>query len=84
MVLDGAGAVVTLEFDDGRQVRHRAGSDGSYLSAGDPRVIFGLSGRGRPAGLEVRWPSGSTERFPLTVGRGVVLIQEGKGLAGSE
>lgn len=51
--------------------RHRwARSDGSYNSAGDSRVLFGL---GEPAGshdpsgerytLKVRWPDGSWERF---------------------
>ncbi|MGD8977612.1 MAG: CRTAC1 family protein, partial [Gammaproteobacteria bacterium] len=55
---DGTGATLTLELEDGRKIRRRAGSDGSYLSAGDPRVIFGLAGLARPISLAVRWPSG--------------------------
>lgn len=42
----------------------RAATDGSYLVASDPRVVFGLGGEGDSAQIvEVRWPDGSTERF---------------------
>ena len=78
---DGTGAMVTLELEDGREIRRRAGTDGSYLSAGDPRVIFGLAGLARPVSLAVRWSSGLEERFVLTPGQRRVVIEEGEGRA---
>lgn len=59
------GAVALLELDDGTILRRTAASDGSYLSAGDPRVHFGLAGRAAPSGLVIRWSDGSVERHPV-------------------
>ena len=39
-------------------------SDGSYCSAKDPRVVFGLGGGSDVELLVVRWPDGSTESWP--------------------
>jgi len=61
---DALGARIGLVRDN--QVRHwrRAASDGSYLVANDPRVIFGLGNDTRAEHIvEVHWPDGSTERF---------------------
>ena len=52
----GIGARLTLETDNGRQVRESKAGD-SYLSSSDPRVHFGL-GSGTPRLLTIRWPSG--------------------------
>ena len=62
---DGTGARVMLRAGGRLQVRE-AGTDGSYLSASDPRVHFGLGAAAHPqAGtrdsLTVRWPSGITQ-----------------------
>lgn len=78
---DGAGTLLVLEFDDGSEIRRRAGSDGSYLSAGDLRVVFGLAGRAPLTGLRVRWPSGREERFALMAERRTLLAAEGSGQA---
>ena len=59
------GARVTLHVDDSRRLLRGVGRDGSYLSANDPRVLFGLgseSGAG-PYEAEVFWPDGGRERF---------------------
>jgi hypothetical protein len=54
---EGIGARLTLVTDRGRQVREvKAG--GSYLSTGDPRVVFGLGAGARIDHLEIVWPSG--------------------------
>ncbi len=64
----GAGVVVTLE--DGRALRRRARTDGSYLVANDPRVLVGLGAGGRVRGIRVRWPDGGFEEWPrLEAGR---------------
>jgi len=60
----------------------RVRSDGSYASASDPRVLFGLAAAS-PNQREVRvlWPDGSEERFSgLTVGR-YHTLRQGKGAA---
>src|SRR5262249_19372115 len=41
----------------------RVHTDGSYLSANDPRVHFGLGDRADLEAVEVVWPDGKRERF---------------------
>lgn len=58
----GLNVRVTLEAGEQRQVDEtRANS--SYLSASDPRLLFGLGGRTRVSRLTLRWPSGLTQEF---------------------
>jgi hypothetical protein len=38
-------------------------TDGSYLSASDPRAHFGLGRDARVAGITVQWPDGVSERW---------------------
>ncbi|MDA0788234.1 MAG: CRTAC1 family protein [Proteobacteria bacterium] len=45
------------------EYRRRIGTDGSYASANDPRLLFGLGPRAIAQSVEVRWPDGNTERF---------------------
>ena len=77
---EGIGALLTLETDRGTQVREvKAG--GSYLSSGDPRVIFGLGAPG-PEGaakirkLEIRWPSGTRQTIGDLPLRKYTLVTE--------
>ncbi|HWE39312.1 MAG TPA: CRTAC1 family protein, partial [Isosphaeraceae bacterium] len=58
---DGVGARVTVRAGGRRQVAQRTGG-GSYCSAGDPRLHFGLGDAARVDALEVRWPSGRVDR----------------------
>ncbi|HEY6928170.1 MAG TPA: CRTAC1 family protein [Thermoanaerobaculia bacterium] len=53
----GIGARLTLETEQGRQVRDVKAGD-SYLSSSDPRVHFGLGTVTKIKRLEIRWPSG--------------------------
>lgn len=77
---DGVGAVVTVVAGDRRQVATRFGG-GSYQSAGDPRLHFGLGTAAIVDSVEVRWPSGKTGRFArLPAGTGY-LLREGAGAA---
>ena len=57
-------------------VRTRDGG-GSYLSASDPRVHFGLGGAERVDALEVRWPSGRVETRPNPPVNSVIEWVEG-------
>src|SRR5262249_29931543 len=57
---DGVGATVTVTAEGRSQVATRFGG-GSYLSASDPRLHFGLGAVRRADRVEVRWPSGQRD-----------------------
>jgi hypothetical protein len=59
---DSVGARVTLLCDGRRRMALRLGG-GSYLSAADPRLHFGLGDAKHVQSVEVRWPSGRVDRF---------------------
>ncbi|AKS43307.1 CRTAC1 family protein [Wenzhouxiangella marina] len=68
---DATGAYVELLNDEGPVQWRRVATDGSYLSASDPRVIFGMGTQDAPtASVRVSWPDGTSERFSnLEIGR---------------
>jgi enediyne biosynthesis protein E4 len=73
---DGVGASVVVAAGGRRRVAQRVGG-GSYQSAGDPRLHFGLGDARRVDSLEVHWPSGRVDRYrdlPADTG---YLIREG-------
>ena len=75
---DLAGATLTLEVE-GRKLTRFVKGGGSYLSASDPRIDFGLGTADRVGALTVQWPGGVTERFDsLPVDR-EATIREGEG-----
>jgi hypothetical protein len=55
---DGIGATIILTAQGKRGTKQRLGG-GSYCSASDPRVSFGLGAVVKIDQLEVRWPSGT-------------------------
>lgn len=76
---DGYGANVAVLRDSKDPLWRRAQSDGSYLSASDPRVHFGLGDFEAVAAVGVVWPDGSRE-----IWRGVTInklhtLREGTG-----
>ncbi len=72
---DGVGAVVSITAGGRRSRAWRYGG-GSYQSASDPRIHFGLE-TGRIDEVEVRWPSGRVDRYrDLAADRGY-LLREG-------
>ncbi|MEW4569447.1 FG-GAP-like repeat-containing protein [Tautonia sp. JC769] len=73
---DAVGAVVTVEAGGRRQVATRFGG-GSYQSAGDARLHFGLGDADTVDALEVRWPSGLVERFTSLSPDAGHLLREG-------
>ncbi len=60
---DMLGAVASLHRPGGAPLRRRVHTDGSYASAGDPRLLFGLGDSAEVTRLEVSWPDGSVEVF---------------------
>ena len=75
---DGVGAVVTLTAGGRRQVVPRLGG-GSFQSAADPRVRFGLGTADRADSVEVRWPSGRIDRHRNLRGDAGYVLREGEG-----
>jgi hypothetical protein len=59
---DAVGAKVVVHAGGRRQAAQRVGG-GSYQSANDPRLHFGLGTAGRIGEIEVRWPSGRVDRY---------------------
>ncbi len=57
---DGVGARVTVMAGGRRQVAQRTGG-GSYQSASDPRLHFGLGPASKVDRIEVTWPSGQRD-----------------------
>jgi hypothetical protein len=76
---DALGAVATLDRAGATPLTRRVATDGSYLSAGDPRLLFGLRGAVAGAELRVRWPSGRRESFPVPPLGRYSTLREGTG-----
>lgn len=78
---DAVGARATLIDADGRRtVRHRIGG-GSYLSASDSRLHFGLGDDARPVDVEINWPSGRTTTLKqLETNRGYQVREDDRTL----
>jgi hypothetical protein len=63
------GAKVTVESAGGKQTGWVLGG-GSYMSANDRRLIFGLGASPAAERVEVAWPSGQSQQFgPVAAGR---------------
>jgi enediyne biosynthesis protein E4 len=83
---DQLGARAALYRKGAPPLVREARTDGSYASAGDPRVLFGL---GRAAGgaaaghevekLRVRWPSGRVEEWTGLPTLTYTTLREGTG-----
>ncbi len=76
---DGIGARVAVLDDLQTPVWRRAHTDGSYLSASDVRVHFGLGSTERIRGVLVRWPSGGEEVWRDISPNTFVTLEEGSG-----
>jgi len=77
---DGVGARVVVDAGGRRQTAQRCGG-GSYQSADDPRLHIGIGDSTRVDSIEVRWPSGQTDRFTDLAADTGYLLREGDGQA---
>jgi enediyne biosynthesis protein E4 len=73
---DGVGARVTIVVAGRRFMSERIGG-GSYQSASDPRLHFGLGMAEGVDSIEVRWPSGRVDRHPALSGGREYRLREG-------
>ena len=73
---DAVGARVTVKAGSRSQIGQRSGG-GSYQSASDPRLFFGLDQAQTVDSLEIRWPSGGVDRHANLAADHRYRIREG-------
>ena len=73
---DMLGARVEILRYDGTTLWRRSRTDGSYASANDPRVHFGLGDAAEVRRVRVHWPDGTLEEWPgLPIDRWTTLTR---------
>ena len=73
---DGIGAVITASIG-GHVLTRLCHTDGSYLSASDRRVHFGLGAAQVVDTLTVHWPNGHTDTLKNVAGDRYITLKEG-------
>ncbi|HET9408188.1 MAG TPA: CRTAC1 family protein [Candidatus Sulfotelmatobacter sp.] len=73
---DGIGAEVKLVAPSGAMQYVTATTSGSYLSASDGRVHFGLGSENSAKLIEIHWPSGIVQRLENVKADGIVNVDE--------
>jgi enediyne biosynthesis protein E4 len=76
---DALGAWVGVLRSGAPDLWRRVRTDGSYLTASDPRLLFGLGDSPKIESVRVVWPDGRTEAFQARLGR-YTTLREGTGL----
>jgi hypothetical protein len=79
---DGYGAMIKVVAGDLVQYHEKQSAHG-YNSTSDPLITFGLGARTSVDEIEVRWPSGTVQRFAAPTVRTVVRIVEPEAPGGS-
>ena len=77
---DGIGARITVRAGK-RLLVNEVRSGSSYYSQSDMRVHFGLGAATKLDSVEIRWPSGLTERFDNAAIDQINIVKEGTGVA---
>ena len=76
---DGTGASLKLTSEGFVHVEQAKGG-GSYMSASDPRIHFGLGKRTKIEKLEITWPSGQVDRLSNLPIDQIITVKEGAGI----
>jgi enediyne biosynthesis protein E4 len=76
---DGTGSSLKLTSEGFVQVEQAKGG-GSYMSASDPRIHFGLGKRTKIEALEITWPSGQVDRLTNLSPDQIIAVKEGTGI----
>ena len=71
----GIGARVTVTSGDRTWIRELCGGS-SYASTHQPLLAVGLGDRGGPCTVEIRWPSGATQRLEGTAVDQALVLRE--------
>jgi hypothetical protein len=80
---DGTGASLKLSSQGFVQIEQAKGG-GSYMSASDPRIHFGLGNRTKVDSLEITWPSGQVDRLTSLLPDKIIAVKEGAGIVPRE
>jgi hypothetical protein len=73
---DGVGAKIVVAAGGRTRIATRMGG-GSYQSAADGRIHFGLGRSARIDSVEIRWPSGHVDRYRQLPADREYLLREG-------
>jgi hypothetical protein len=73
---DGIGARVEVVTESGKHLWATVNPAGSYQSAGDKRVHFGLGSDKRCRTVEITWPSGTVQRLENVAGNQILKVTE--------
>jgi thiol-disulfide isomerase/thioredoxin len=73
---DAFGAVVRVKTSAGILTKIKSGGSG-FISAHDPRLLFGLGDDAQAEWVEVTWPGGAVERFAPVASGSSIRIAEG-------
>ena len=76
---DGIGASLKLTPQGVTHVEQAKGGM-SYMSASDPRILFGLGKRTKIESLEITWPSGQVDRLTNVPIDRIIAVKEGSGI----
>ncbi len=76
---DGIGASLKLTSEGFVHVEQAKGGMG-YMSASDPRILFGLGKRTKIDSLEITWPSGHVDRLTNVPVDQIIAVKEGAGI----
>jgi hypothetical protein len=74
---DALGAQVDIVVKKNQILRRRVRTDGSYLSANDPRVLVGLGNDTKVDSVRVRWPDGSAGEWKAPLVDRYITLKEG-------
>ena len=73
---DGLGAKVRLASDNGARQTAFVTTAGSYISASDKRVHFGLGPQKKVHLIEIAWPSGTAQKLESIAADQVITVRE--------
>jgi len=76
---DGLGASLKITAGDWTHVEQSKGGM-SYMSASDPRILFGLGKHTKIDSLEITWPSGQIDKLKDLPLYKIIAIKEGAGI----
>jgi hypothetical protein len=73
---DGIGASIKITPESGPEQYGLVGTSGSYLSASDKRVHFGLGSAAHVKQVEIRWPSGVVQILEGVKADRILIVRE--------
>ena len=78
---DGLGALVAVQRRGRAPLWRQARADGSYLSASDRRIHFGLGAAKSIESIVVQWPSGARESWTIKQADRQITLRQHTGKA---